>query len=104
LGFKLGPREYEQQADGYLLRAEQELQLAQRAKLPRPDAARYLAQAQGDLERARNLYEPIAGFSHVSSSLERLYRDRDRQQLLLAANQRQSSSRKVAIRRPRSWR
>ena len=104
LGFKLGPREFEQQADGYLLRAEQELQQAQKAKLPRPDAARYLALAQGDLERARNLYEPIAGFSHVSSSLERLYRDRDRQQVLLAANQRQGSPRKVAVRRPRSWR
>jgi hypothetical protein len=104
LGFKLGPREFEQQADGYLLRAEQELQQAQKSKLPRPDAARYLALAQGDLERARNLYEPIAGFSQVSSSLERLYGDRDRQQLLLAANQRQGNPRRVAARRPRSWR
>ena len=104
LGFKLGPREFEQQADGYLLRAEQALQQAQRAKLPRPDAARYLGLAQSDLERARNFYEPIAGFSHVSSSLDRLYRDRTRQQLLLAANQQPSNPRRVAARRPRSWR
>ncbi len=104
LGFRLGPREFEQQADGYLLRAEQELQQAQKARLPRPEAARHLSLAQSDLERARSVYEPIAGFSHVSMSLERLYRDRDRQQLLLAANQRLGNPRKVAARRPRSWR
>ncbi len=104
LGYRLGPREFEQQADGYLLRAEQELQKAQKAKQPRPEGARYLSLAQSDLERARNLYEPIAGFSRVSTSLDRLYRDRASQQFLLAANQRPVNPRKVAIRRPRSWR
>jgi len=56
------------------------------------------------LERARNLYEPIAGFSNVSTSLNRLYRDRGRQQTLQAKSQKPSSPRKLLARRPRSWR
>jgi hypothetical protein len=55
LGFKPGPREFEQQADGYLVRAESELRQAQKATLARADAAKYLALARGDLDRARNL-------------------------------------------------
>jgi hypothetical protein len=102
LGFKPGPRECEEQADGYLLRAEQELQHAQRAKAAKnPESAKYLSLAQGDLERARNLYEPIAGFSNVSANLNRLYRDRAKQQLLEAKNQKPSSPRKLMARRPR---
>lgn len=102
LGFKPGPRELEEQADGYLLRAEQELQQAQRAKAAKnPESVKYLSQAQGDLERARNLYEPIAGFSNVSANLNRLYRDRAKEQLLEAKNQKTSSPRKLMARRPR---
>ena len=103
-GFKAGPREFEQQADGYLLRAEQELQQAQKANETREEISKYLLLAQGDLERARNLYEPIAGFSNVSTSLNRLYRDRGRQQTLQAKSQKPSSPRKLLARRPRSWR
>jgi hypothetical protein len=103
-GFKPGPREFEQQADGYLLRAEQELQQAQKANETREEISKYLLLAQGDLERARNLYEPIAGFSNVSTSLNRLYRDRGRQQTLQAKSQKPSSPRKLLARRPRSWR
>ena len=102
-GFKPGPREFELQADGYLLRAEQELRRAGQPDTPRPEVARYLSLAQGDLERARNLYEPIEGFSNVSSNLNRLYRDRTKQQLLQAKIQKAASPRKP-YRRPRTWR
>lgn len=103
LGFKPGPREVEQQADGYLFRAEQELQQSQRVTEPRPEVAKNLSLAQGDLERARNLYEPIAGFSGVSSNLNRLYRDRGKLQLLQAASEKAAHPKKT-YRRPRSWR
>jgi len=104
-GFKPGPREFEEEADGYLLRAEQELQHAQRAQAAKSgDSAKYLALAQGDLERARNLYEPIGGFSNVSADLNRLYRDRAKQQQLEAQEHKPASSKKLMARRPRSWR
>ena len=103
LGFKPGPREFEQQADGYLFRAEQELQQSQRPNEPRPEIAKNLSLAKGDLERARNLYEPIAGFSGVSSNLNRLYRDRGKLQLLQAASEKAANPKKP-YRRPRSWR
>jgi hypothetical protein len=103
LGFKPGPREFEQQADGYLVRAESELRQAQKATLARADAAKYLALARGDLDRARNLYEPIDGYSNVSSNLKRLDRDRDRWQVLLARNEKPIYARKMS-RRPRTWR
>jgi hypothetical protein len=108
LGYTLGPREREQEADGYLTRAEAELNLASLAakrclddtdqKSPslragvagrllrrgapldaKQDAARWLRLARGDMERAQNLYEPITGFSHVEVSLEQVYRDQDDQ-------------------------
>ena len=104
LGFKPGPREFEEQADGYLLRAEQELQQAQKTAMPRPEVAKSLSLAQGDLERARNLYEPIAGFSNVSANLSRLYRDRAKEELLQAKNEKPATLRKLSARRPRSWR
>jgi hypothetical protein len=103
LGFKPGPREFEQQGDGYLLRAESELRQAQKATLARADAAKYLALARGDMERARNLYEPIDGYSNVGSNLKRLDRDRDRLQALLAKNEKPVYARKTS-RRPRTWR
>lgn len=67
LGFQLGPREMEQQADGYRIRAGKELAAA-RKSLQEPS----LRLARRDLDRARHLYEPIAGFSRVSESLEEL--------------------------------
>jgi len=84
-----------------LLRAEQELQQVQKANQTREEISKYLLLAQGDLERARNLYEPIAGFSNVSTNLNRLYRDRAKEQLLEAQNQKTSSPRKLMARRPR---
>jgi Ser/Thr protein kinase RdoA (MazF antagonist) len=84
LGFHAGPREFEQEADGYLFRAEQELAQAQKTeRSSHSQAAQYARLAEADLERARALYEPIAGFSNVSLNLDQLYRDRTRGQLIL---------------------
>jgi hypothetical protein len=70
LGFQPGPREMEEQADGYRFRANQELKQAQlfRAK-SRAMEERYLRLAQRDYDRARQLYEPILGYSNVSVAL-----------------------------------
>lgn len=103
LGYKLGPRETEQEADGYLQRGEQEFQLWQRA---RTAAARrhYVALMQRDFDRARALYEPIEGYSKVSDSLERLDRDESKYEEVSAARER---ARQAAIHRRaryRRWR
>jgi len=77
LGYKLGPREAEQQGDGYLFRAESSLS---RARLTPPSASaerqRWLQLASDDFERALKLYEPIAGFSKVNTNLQQLQQDR----------------------------
>jgi hypothetical protein len=74
-GFQSGPRELEQQADAYVFRAEYELRQAQRAS-DGSEIGRWLRQTFNDLDRARDLYEPIAGFANVDSGLDRQYRDR----------------------------
>jgi hypothetical protein len=94
LGFKAGPREAEQQGDGYLFRAEQELVQADRAKPGSPEAAKYAARTQSDLQRTINLYEPIEGFSNVASNLERADLDRAKLQSLQARNELASAPRK----------
>jgi len=77
LGYKLGPRETEEQADGYLFRSEASLQRAKRTPASdKAERAKWLQLARGDMERARNLYEPIAGFSNVSTNLDQLQQDR----------------------------
>ena len=81
-GFRAGPREFEQQGDGYLLRAEQEIRQAQAAGSTRADSVKSLSLAQNDLERARNLYEPLDGYSNISANLNRLYNDRTKLQAL----------------------
>jgi serine/threonine protein kinase len=70
LGFEPGPREAEEEADGYRFRATAELDQA-RQYGPKNRAAeeRYLRLAQRDFDRARTLYEPIEGFSNVSVAL-----------------------------------
>ncbi len=101
LGFKLGPREMEQQADGYLARAENELRQAERMSKTSPAAeARYLALARGDFARASSLYEPIDGFSNVSVHLMSLNVDRSREEELQAAYQAAHDKRS----RTRRWR
>jgi hypothetical protein len=88
LGFEPGPREIEEEADGYRLRATAELNQA-RSTGPNNRAAeeRYLRLAQRDFDRARQLYEPIEGFSNVSVALRQVDDDdRARQGLADALN------------------
>jgi serine/threonine protein kinase len=99
MGFKLGPRELEQQADGYLARAQSELLQAERVrKTSAAQEARYLSMAHRDFERAAALYEPIDGFSNVNVNLQRLYMDRTKQEQL------QASYELAAKQRRRRWR
>jgi tetratricopeptide (TPR) repeat protein len=70
LGFQPGPREMEEEADGYRFRAITELAEARKYR----DKSKIMAQrdlrlAQRDFDRARQLYEPISGFSSVSVAL-----------------------------------
>jgi serine/threonine protein kinase len=85
LGTKLGPRETEEEADGYLLRAESEMRLAAKAEGNSDDESRRLRLADGDLKRARDFYEPIMGFSNVNENLKRLEDDETRVNELKAA-------------------
>ena len=99
MGFKLGPREMEQQADGYLARAQRELLQAERVSKTSPaQQARYLSMARRDLERATALYEPIDGFSNVNLNLQRLYLDRSKEEQL------QANYELAAKQRRRRWR
>jgi hypothetical protein len=83
LGYALGPREMEQEADGYRFRASQEIADARKAHaVSRDQETRLLQLSQRDFERARRLYEPILGFSKVDVALQQLDDDdRARQQL-----------------------
>jgi serine/threonine protein kinase len=83
LGYRLGPREMEEEADGYRFRASQELAEARKyRRSSREIAQRYLRLAQRDFDRARQLYEPIAGFSNVSVALRQVDDDdRTRRQM-----------------------
>ncbi len=83
LGFQPGPREMEQEADGYRFRASSELLAARvfRGKSKETEQ-RYLRLAQRDYDRARQLYEPILGYSNVSVALREVDDDdQARQQL-----------------------
>lgn len=82
-GYKLGPREIEEEADGYMYRAETELNKAKKAST---DRAKWLTMARDDMQRARDLYEPIAGFSTVSSALDQLQLDQQQQVQLETAS------------------
>lgn len=87
LGYKLGPRETEEEADGYMYRAEAEMTKAK--KFPASDTAdrtKWLNMAQADIDRARDLYEPIAGFSNVSAALDQLEQDQEQQVKLETAS------------------
>jgi hypothetical protein len=73
LGFEPGPREAEEEADGYRFRATAELNQARRdGPINRAAEERYLRLAQRDFDRARQLYEPIEGFSNVSVALRQV--------------------------------
>jgi hypothetical protein len=86
LGYRLGPREAEQEADGYFYRAQAEtIRARQYPATEREEVDKWLQLARGDIERARSLYEPIAGFSNVNTDLQLLYRVRTEQIRLQAA-------------------
>ena len=73
LGYHLGPREEVQRADGYMFRSRYELAQARTAAARNKDAAeRWLQMCRDDIDNARKLYEPLVGFSDVSTDLERL--------------------------------
>jgi len=98
LGFEPGPREAEEEADGYRFRATTELDEARRDG-PKNSAAekRHLRLAERDFDRARQLYEPIEGFSNVSLALRQVDDDdRARQGLAEALNKKMKP-----VKRPR---
>src|SRR5207248_4357241 len=106
LGYQPGPREMEQEADGYRFRANQELEQALKLRgKSREQEARYLQLAQRDFERARQLYEPIMGFSNVSVALQQLDdSDRSRQQLDDVLRKPPPAKKRVkVVWRPRRW-
>jgi hypothetical protein len=89
LGFEPGPREMEEEADGYRFRATAELEQARKSggNSNRAAEERYLRLAQRDFDRARQLYEPIEGFSNVSVALRQVDDDdRARQEMSDALN------------------
>jgi tetratricopeptide (TPR) repeat protein len=89
LGFEPGPREMEEEADGYRFRATAELEQARKSggNSNRTAEERYLRLAQRDFDRARQLYEPIEGFSNVSGALRQVDDDdRARQEMSDALN------------------
>lgn len=86
LGYRLGPREIEQRADGYLFRAEWEMAQARRTpETDQQEARKWLEMARDDIERARSLYQPILGYANVSANLKHLYKDRSEQKALAVA-------------------
>jgi eukaryotic-like serine/threonine-protein kinase len=87
LGFEPGPRETEEEADGYRFRATAELNQARKDEISKTAEERYLRLAQRDFDRARQLYEPIEGFSNVSVALREVDDDdRARQDMADALN------------------
>ncbi len=106
LGFEPGPREAEEEADGYRFRATAELEQA-RHDGPKNSAAekRHLRLAERDFDRARQLYEPIEGFSNVSLALRQVDDDdRARQGLADELNKKSKPKPKSAQRSRRTGR
>ncbi len=108
LGFKPGPREMEQEADGYRFRANSELIAARAFRGKSRDAEqRYLRLAQRDYDRARRLYEPISGYSNVSVALREVDDDdQARQHLSDTLNQPAKPPKRqhrAAVRRSSRW-
>jgi serine/threonine protein kinase len=102
LGFRLGPRELEQQGDAFRARAEQHWKRLQGAKAE-AEQRRVHALLRRDLERARQVYEPIAGYGKVDASLEQLDRAGEAADRLQATRDRErQAARRYA--RYRRWR
>lgn len=78
LGYRLGPQDIKEEADGYLIRARWELFRAGHTS-PWRSRQMWLARANSDIQRADELYRPIAPFANVSISLARLAQYREEQ-------------------------
>jgi hypothetical protein len=105
LGFERGPREAEEEADGYRFRATAELNQARKNEISKTEEERYLRLAQRDFDRARQLYEPIEGYSNVSVALRQVDDDdRARQGMAEALNQKPKPKSKYTPRARRTTR
>jgi serine/threonine protein kinase len=105
VGYRLGPREAEQEGDGYLFRAETALAKAQQSQREdKAEVKRWLELANDDFERAKAQYEPIAGFSDVDAALKSLYAARAEQVHLESIASKHAPGKAKFHRRPRSRR
>jgi serine/threonine protein kinase len=103
LGYRLGPREWEQEGDGYLARVEAALRELTAAK-SREEQRRLSAYLRRDIARARQLYEPIAGFGSVSQSLLKLQTMERSAEALASARPKARASQPRRYGRVRRWR
>jgi serine/threonine protein kinase len=71
LGFVTGPREWEQEADAWLTRVESAFDQL-RAATAKEDQRRLYSLLGRNIARARQRYEPIAGFGNANRSLARV--------------------------------
>ena len=95
LGYRLGPRETEEKADGYLFRAQWAIAKAKRVPVAdKEQRNEWLNLAHDDAERARRLYQPLAGFSNVNASLEQLDENRAEQAELKLVSETKAKPRK----------
>ncbi len=101
LGFHPGPRETEEEGDAYLYRGQEELREATKPGLSADDREWSLAASERDLARARELYEPISGFSNVSRSLEQLRHDDNLRRMWLKSIEDARAERRAAAARPK---
>jgi eukaryotic-like serine/threonine-protein kinase len=101
-GFEPGPREMEEEADGYRFRATAELNQARKSGPDnRAAEARYLRLAERDFNRARQLYEPIEGFSNVSVALRQVDDDDRARQDMADALAKKAKPKAKSNQRPR---
>jgi eukaryotic-like serine/threonine-protein kinase len=101
LGFEPGPREMEEEADGYRFRANAELGAARKSADNKSAQERYLHLAQRDFNRARELYEPIEGYSNVSVALRQVDDDDRARQGMAEALAKKPKPRARSKQRPR---
>jgi len=104
-GYKLGPRESAMQAAAFQYRALQQTKAGQQTKA-KSEQKRLATLALKDYARARDIYEPIEGFSGVASGLAELAQGEAAAKKLLADSERVrvAATRKHYDPRTRKWR